>query len=77
MNATITTETYEPVKMERLRHFLESHAERGRPRYFEIFVDNLKVVDRTNDPGSFEDYAMYITEDTRMIKVLKIKRNSF
>lgn len=68
--SSITTEKYDPVKLERLKYFLEANAERGKPKYFEIFVDNLKAVDKNNDPACFDDYTMYLNEDSRMVKVL-------
>lgn len=70
MSTKMSTETYDALKMERLKHYLESNAERDKPRYFEIYVDNLKAVDKTNDPAGFDDYTMYMTEDTRMVRVL-------
>lgn len=66
----ITTEKYDVVKLERLKHFLETNAEKGKPKFYEIFVDNLKAVDKTNDPACFDEYQMYQNEDTRMLKVL-------
>lgn len=70
MSSKITTEKYDLVKMERLKHYLESNEERGKPRYYEIYVDNLKAVDKTNDPTCFDDYTMYMNEDSRILKVL-------
>lgn len=68
--AQITTEKYDIVKLERLKHFLESNVEKGKPKFYEIFVDNLKAVDKTSDPSCFDEYQMYQNNDTRMIKVL-------
>jgi len=70
MSSKITTEKYDVVKMERLKHYLETNAERDKPKYYEIFVDNLKAVDKTNDPACFDDYTMYMNEDSKVIKVL-------
>ncbi|HEX7906329.1 MAG TPA: hypothetical protein VF487_20785 [Chitinophagaceae bacterium] len=70
MSSKITTEKYDVVKMERLKHYLETNAEREKPRYYEIYVDNLKAVDKTNDPTCFDDYTMYMNEDSKVIKVL-------
>jgi len=70
MSSKITTEKYDVVKMERLKHYLETNAERDKPKYYEIYVDNLKAVDKTNDPACFDDYTMYINEDSKVIKVL-------
>ena len=68
--SSISTEKYDPLKLEKLKFFLETNAERGKPRYFEIYVDNLKAVDKNNDPASFDDYTMYLNEDSKMIKIL-------
>ena len=70
MSNKITTEKYDVVKMERLKHYLETNAERDKSKYYEIFVDNLKVVDKTNDPACFDDYTMYMNEESKIIKVL-------
>jgi hypothetical protein len=53
-----------------LKHYLESAAEKGRPKFYEVFVDNLKAVDKTADPEAFDEYLVYMGEDTRMVKVL-------
>jgi hypothetical protein len=66
----ITTERYDPVRIERIRHFLESNAEKGKSKFYEIFVDNLKAVDKTDDIGCFDEYKMYMDENTQMIKIL-------
>ena len=70
MSSKITQEKYDLVKIERLKHFLESAHEKGKPKFYEIFVDNLKAVDKTCDPEAFDEYLVYMGEDTRMVKVL-------
>lgn len=70
MGSNITNEKYDLVKMERLKQYLENNDERGKPRYYEIYVDNLKAVDKTNDVRCFDDYTMYLNEDSRIVKVL-------
>ena len=70
MSSKITQEKYDLVKIERLKHYLESAAEKGRPKFYEVYVDNLKAVDKTCDPEAFDEYLVYMGEDTRMVKVL-------
>lgn len=70
MSSKITQEKYDIVKIERLKHYLESATEKGKPKFYEIFVDNLKAVDKTSDPDAFDEYLVYMGEDTRMVKVL-------
>jgi len=70
MSSKITQEKYDLVKIERLKHYLESATEKGKPKFYEVFVDNLKAVDKTSDPEAFDEYLVYMSEDTRMVKVL-------
>lgn len=70
MSSKITQEKYDLVKIEKLKHYLESASEKGKPKFYEIFVDNLKAVEKTSDPESFDEYLVYMGEDTRMVKVL-------
>ena len=70
MSSKITQEKYDLVKIERLKHYLESSHEKGKPKFYEIFVDNLKAVDKTSDPEQFDEYLVYMSEDTMMVKVL-------
>jgi hypothetical protein len=68
--SSISTEKYDLVKLERLKFFLETNAESGKPRYFEIYVDNLKAVDKNNDYTCFDDYLLYLNEDSKLVKIL-------
>jgi len=70
MSSKSTQEKYDLVKIEKLKHYLESANEKGKPKFYEIFVDNLKAVDKTSDPDAFDEYLVYMSEDTRMVKVL-------
>lgn len=70
MSSKMTTEKYDVMRFEKIKHHLESLAEKNKARFFEIFVDNLKVVDKTDDVNSFDDYKMYMDENTQIIKLL-------
>lgn len=70
MSSKITTEKYDVIRFEKIRHHLESLAEKGKARFYEIYVDNLKVVDKTDDVNCFDDYKMYMDDKTQMIRVL-------
>lgn len=65
----ISNEKYSPLRIQRIRNLLEAAAEKGNPRFFEIFVDDLKVVDKTNDVECFDDYKGFMDEDTRMLRI--------
>lgn len=70
MAVAITTENYDPVKVERIKRLLETQAGKGLARYFEIYVDSLKVVPRTNDLSEFDTFEEFVTEDTHKIRIL-------
>lgn len=70
MSSKITTEKYNVVRLEKIKHYLESLAERDNPKFYEIYVDNMKVIDKTNDPHQFDEYKMYVDENTQMLKLL-------
>jgi hypothetical protein len=65
-----TTATYDLAKVERLKHLLSSLQEKGKAKFYEIFVDNLKVVEKTEDATEFETYMDYLDNDTQEVKVV-------
>ncbi len=66
----VTTEKYDQLKIDKLRHLLTDLAAKGQGRPYEIFVDGLKVVPKTEDPKEFDNYEYYINEDTEKIRIL-------
>jgi len=66
----ITNDNYDQLKIDKLKHFLEEMAARGFARPYEIFVDNLKVVPKTDDPKDFDSYEYYMNEDSEKIRIL-------
>ncbi|MBS1633514.1 MAG: hypothetical protein JST10_13180, partial [Bacteroidetes bacterium] len=71
----VTNENFDQLKIDKLKHFLEDMAAKGQPRPFEIFVDSLKVVPKTEDPKDFDAYEYYINEDTEKIRILIYNSN--
>lgn len=66
----ITTEKYDQLKIDKLKHLLTELAAKNQARPFEIFVDGLKVVPKTEDVNEFENYEYYINEDSEKIRIL-------
>lgn len=71
----VTNDNYDQLKIDKLKHFLETQAERGIAKPFEIFVDNLKVVPKTEDPKDFDSYEFYMNEDTEKVRILIYNSN--
>jgi hypothetical protein len=66
----VITEHYDQLKIDKLKHYLEMQAQKGQAVPFELFVDNLKVVPRTEDPKEFDNYEFYMNEDTEKLRIL-------
>ena len=71
----VTNDNYDQLKIDKLKHFLEEMASRGHARPFEIFVDNLKVIPKTEDPKEFDNYEYYMSEDTEKVRILIYNSN--
>jgi hypothetical protein len=71
----VNNDAYDQLKIDKLRHFLEAQAEKGQAKPFEIFVDNLKVVSKTDDPKEFDSYEFYMNEDTEKVRILIYNSN--
>lgn len=63
-------EIYNAEKVEMLRNILLREASKGKAKDFEIFVDNFKVVSRTNDVAEFDDWEMAKRTGTQSISIL-------
>jgi len=71
----VTNENFDQLKIDKLKHFLEDMAAKGQARPYEIFVDALKVVPKTEDPKDFDSYDYYMNEDTEKIRILIYNSN--
>lgn len=66
----IQFDKFDQQKIDRLKNHLESLATKGAPKYYEIFVDGLKAVPKTNEPNEFDGYENYMSPDTGQIKIV-------
>ena len=71
----VNNENFDQLKIDKLKHFLEDMSGKGQARPYEIFVDSLKVVPKTEDPKDFESYEYYMNEDTEKIRILIYNTN--
>ena len=63
----IVNQKYNGAKINLLHQVLQSDAEEGRPREYDIVVDDLKVVRRTTDPDKFFLHEDFINGDTKTV----------
>lgn len=64
---SIHSSKYDSGKIAMLKQLLENNARNGRPTEYEIKVDELKAVPRTNDPAQFDSYEDFFSPETRTI----------
>lgn len=62
-------EKYSGARINLLYQLLQSDYEDGRPREYDISVDDLKVVRRTTDPEKFFSHEDFITEEARYLTI--------
>jgi len=65
----IVKEKYSGARINLLYQLLQSDFEDGRPREYDISVDDLKVVRRTTDPEKFFSHEDFITEETKYLTI--------
>src|SRR3989337_1429733 len=68
--ALISKQKYDQAKIEKLAEYLRLYYQKDQPIDYEIIVDGLRVVRRTNDPDMFPLHEAFVTGDTKSIEVL-------
>jgi hypothetical protein len=67
---SVINQPFDNAKIEKLKNFLEDMAAKGQPRPYEIYVDNLRVVPKTENPDDFEGYEQYMDGNTAQLKIV-------
>ena len=66
----IQFDNFDQNKIDRLKSHLANMAEKNKAKFFEIYVDNLKAVPKTDEMSDFDAYEDYINVDTEQIKII-------
>lgn len=66
----IQFDNFDQKKIDRLKNHLVTMAEKSKAKFFEIYVDALKAVPKTDEVDDFDAYEDYITVDTEQIKII-------
>lgn len=66
----IQFDNFDQNKIDRLKNHLSAMAEKGKAKFYEIFVDTLKAVLKTDEVSDFESYEDYMNPDTEQIKII-------
>lgn len=73
---SIVKNPYNNAKIAQIRQLLINNAHSGKPTDYEIHVDELKVIQRTNDPEVFDNHEEFIDGDTSSITIVLYDGNS-
>ena len=63
------TNPYNDVKLSQFKMWLHDMVDKGEGKYFEVYVDDVKVVPRTNKIESLDDHKVYLEDTTETVKV--------
>ena len=66
--SNIKKEAYEPKKVELINLMLQNAVKLNQPRLYEIYVNDLLVVSKTDDLSQFESFQEFIDEETNLVK---------
>lgn len=67
---SVINHTYNSDKIDSLKSVLQSKVQKGKPADYEIRVDGLAVVSRTNEVGQFDYYKEHVKDFTHTVSVL-------
>lgn len=68
-HTSVKHEKYEPKIMAMILMILQNAEKLNQPRFFEIYVNDLMVVPKTNDIQQLESYQDYINQETTLITI--------
>lgn len=63
------TNPYNDVKLSQFKMWLHDMVDKGEGKYIEVYVDDVKVVPRTNRIESIDDHKVYLDDSTETVKV--------
>ncbi len=65
----LAKEMYSANRVNLIYQLLKNEADNGTPKEYDVKVDELKVVSRTNDPERFYSYEEFVLPETRNITI--------
>ncbi|MBS1650497.1 MAG: hypothetical protein JSU07_00675 [Bacteroidetes bacterium] len=63
------TNPYNDVKLSQFKMWLHDMATKGEEKHFEVYVNDVKVVPRTNKIEQMDDHKAYLEDTTETVKV--------
>ena len=65
----LAKEVYSANRVNLIYQLLKNEADNGTPKEYDVKVDELKVVSRTNDPERFYSHEEFVLPETRNITI--------
>ena len=66
----INTKKYSPFNLAQFKMWLQDMREKGETKFFEVYVNDFKVVPKTDNPDDFENHEQYVDDETFKVRVL-------
>lgn len=63
------TYKYSPITIAQFKMWLQDMKEQGQTKFFEVFVDDLIVVSKTENADDFDKHEQYLDEDSKVVRV--------
>jgi len=63
-------DVFDQQKVNNLKTHLDTMAAKGKAKFYEIYVDSLKAVPKTDEADEFETYEDYLTANTNEIRIV-------
>lgn len=63
------TNPYNDVKLAQFKMWLHDMTDKNEGKYFEVYVDDVKIVPRTNRVDAIDDHKVYLDDSTETVKV--------
>ncbi|MBI3502302.1 MAG: hypothetical protein HY063_10960 [Bacteroidetes bacterium] len=60
---------YSPLKIAQLKMWMEEMKAQGQTKYFEVYVDDFKIVPKTDNIQNLESFEPYMDEETETVKI--------
>lgn len=61
---------FQSESIDKLKLWLTNMSAKGHTKYYEIFVDTVRVVHKTDNPDYFDEYETWVDENTRSVRIL-------
>jgi hypothetical protein len=61
---------YSPFNLEQFTNWLRDMKDNNQPKFIEVYVDDMKVVAKTDNIDEFERHEQYVDDETEKIRVL-------